>query len=36
MKPGEIYLANIPEAGEHAIVVVSREELNRGKKVAAV
>lgn len=36
MKPGEIYWADIPEAGEHPILIVSREELNRGKKVSAI
>lgn len=36
MNPGEIYRADIPEAGENSIVVVSREELNRGRKVSAV
>jgi mRNA-degrading endonuclease toxin of MazEF toxin-antitoxin module len=35
MNPGDIYLAHIPEAGEHPIVVLSREELNRGRKVLA-
>src|ERR1700727_2585396 len=35
MNPGEIYSADIPEAGLHHIVVVSREELNRGRKVVA-
>lgn len=36
MKPGEIYLANIPGVGPHPVVVVSREELNRGRKIVAV
>jgi mRNA-degrading endonuclease toxin of MazEF toxin-antitoxin module len=35
MNPGEIYLAEIPEAGAHRIVIVSREDLNRGRKVLA-
>jgi|SRR5579862_6155401 len=35
MNPGEIYQAYIPDAGPHFIVIVSREELNRGKKVLA-
>jgi mRNA-degrading endonuclease toxin of MazEF toxin-antitoxin module len=30
MEPGEIYLADFPEAGPHPVIVVSREELNRG------
>lgn len=28
--PGEIYIADLPEAGSHPVIVVSREELNRG------
>ncbi len=35
MNQGEIYLAHLPEAGDHPILVVSREELNRGQKVLA-
>lgn len=27
MEPGEIYLADFPEAGPHPVIVVSREEL---------
>ena len=30
MQPGEIYIADFPEAGSHPVIVVSREELNRG------
>jgi mRNA-degrading endonuclease toxin of MazEF toxin-antitoxin module len=30
MEPGEIYMADFPEAGPHPVIVVSREELNRG------
>jgi len=30
MEPGEVYLADFPEAGPHPVIVVSREELNRG------
>jgi mRNA-degrading endonuclease toxin of MazEF toxin-antitoxin module len=30
MEPGEIYIADFPEAGPHPVIVVSREELNRG------
>ncbi len=33
--PGELYLADIPPGQRHAIVVVSREELNRGDSVVA-
>jgi mRNA-degrading endonuclease toxin of MazEF toxin-antitoxin module len=36
MRPGEIYLADFPEAGRHPVVVVSREERNRGHYVLAV
>jgi hypothetical protein len=30
MEPGDIYLADFPETGPHPVIVVSREELNRG------
>ncbi len=30
MGPGEIYSADFPEAGPHPVIVVSREDLNRG------
>jgi mRNA-degrading endonuclease toxin of MazEF toxin-antitoxin module len=30
MEPGEVYLADFPEAGPHPVIVVSREKLNRG------
>ena len=30
IEPGEIYVADIPEAGPHPVIVVSREDLNRG------
>jgi len=33
--PGEIYLADIPPGQWHHVVVVSREELNRGDYVVA-
>ena len=36
IRPGEIYMAEFPEAGRHPVVVVSREELNRGHYVLAV
>ena len=36
IQPGEIYLADFEEMGPHPVVVVSREELNRGGWVAAV
>jgi len=36
MDPGEIYMADFGEAAPHPIIVVSREELNRGDRVVAV
>jgi mRNA-degrading endonuclease toxin of MazEF toxin-antitoxin module len=30
MEPGEIYTADFPEAGPHPVIVISREDLNRG------
>ena len=30
IEPGEIYIADFAEAGPHPVIVVSREELNRG------
>jgi mRNA-degrading endonuclease toxin of MazEF toxin-antitoxin module len=33
--PGEIYRVDLPPAGTHLFVVLSREELNRGKQVLA-
>jgi mRNA-degrading endonuclease toxin of MazEF toxin-antitoxin module len=30
MEPGEIYIADFPEAGPHPVIVLSREALNRG------
>lgn len=34
--PGEIYIADFPEAGPHPVIIVSREELNRGHYALAV
>lgn len=34
--PGEIYLADFDEAGPHPVIVVSREELNRGRYALVV
>ena len=31
IRPGEIYLADFDQAGPHPVIVVSREELNRGR-----
>jgi mRNA-degrading endonuclease toxin of MazEF toxin-antitoxin module len=36
ISPGEIYLADFEEMEPHPIIVVTREELNRGNWVAAV
>lgn len=36
IRPGEIYIADFEEAGPHPIIVVSRENLNRGRYVVAV
>jgi mRNA-degrading endonuclease toxin of MazEF toxin-antitoxin module len=36
MLPGEIYLADFPEAGKRPVIVVSREPLNRGRYVVVV
>ncbi len=36
IRPGEIYLADFEGMEPHPIVIVSREELNRGNWVAAV
>ena len=30
IEPGEIYVADLPEAGPHPIIIVSRGDLNRG------
>jgi len=30
MEPGEVYIADFPEAGPHPVIVVSRKDLNRG------
>jgi mRNA-degrading endonuclease toxin of MazEF toxin-antitoxin module len=36
IKPGEIYLADFPLAGRHPVIIVSREDLNRGNYALAV
>jgi mRNA-degrading endonuclease toxin of MazEF toxin-antitoxin module len=36
MRPGEIYMADFPEAGRHPVILVSREDLNRGHYILAV
>lgn len=36
IEPGEIYMADFGAAGPHPVIVISREELNRGHYVLAV
>jgi mRNA-degrading endonuclease toxin of MazEF toxin-antitoxin module len=36
MRPGEVYYADVPLAGWRPIIVVSREDLNRGRTVLAI
>jgi mRNA-degrading endonuclease toxin of MazEF toxin-antitoxin module len=36
IEPGEIYMADLDVAGKHRIIVMSREDLNRGNDVLAV
>ena len=36
IRPGEVYYADDPAAGRHPVIVLSREELNRGRYVLAV
>lgn len=36
IQPGEIYMADFLQAGPHPVIVVSREELNRGNYALVV
>ena len=36
IRPGEVYMADFDQAGPHPVVIVSREELNRGRYALAV
>lgn len=36
MNPGEVYMADLGDTTPHRVIVVSREELNRGDRVVAV
>jgi mRNA-degrading endonuclease toxin of MazEF toxin-antitoxin module len=36
IRPGEIYIADFGAAGPHPVIVVSREELNRGRYAVVV
>ncbi|MGH3442147.1 MAG: type II toxin-antitoxin system PemK/MazF family toxin [Nitriliruptorales bacterium] len=35
IRPGEIYMADLDDSTPHPVLVVSREELNRGRTVMA-
>jgi mRNA-degrading endonuclease toxin of MazEF toxin-antitoxin module len=36
IEPGEIYMADFGPAGPHPVIVISREELNRGRYALVV
>lgn len=36
IRPGEVYVADFDQAGPHPVIVVSREELNRGRYLLVV
>jgi mRNA-degrading endonuclease toxin of MazEF toxin-antitoxin module len=36
IRPGEIYMADFGQAGPHPVIVVSREDLNRGNYALVV
>lgn len=36
IRPGEIYIADFDQAGPHPVIIISREELNRGRFALAV
>jgi mRNA-degrading endonuclease toxin of MazEF toxin-antitoxin module len=36
IQPGEIYLADFEQAGPHPVIVISREDLNRGRYILVV
>jgi mRNA-degrading endonuclease toxin of MazEF toxin-antitoxin module len=36
IEPGEVYVADFAEAGPHPVIVVSREDLNRGRYALVV
>jgi len=36
IQPGEVYMADFGTVGPHPVIVVSREELNRGRYALAV
>jgi mRNA-degrading endonuclease toxin of MazEF toxin-antitoxin module len=36
IEPGEVYTADFEHAGPHPVIVVAREDLNRGRYLLAV
>ncbi len=36
IQPGEVYMADFEQAGPHPVIVISREELNRGRYALVV
>jgi mRNA-degrading endonuclease toxin of MazEF toxin-antitoxin module len=36
MEPGEIYMADLGDANPHPVIIVSREDLNRGDRTVVV
>src|SRR4051812_38043094 len=36
MEPGEVYLADFPDVGQHPVTILSREDLNRGGQAVIV
>jgi mRNA-degrading endonuclease toxin of MazEF toxin-antitoxin module len=36
MKPGEVYDADFPRIGRHPVIILSREDLNRGGQAVVV
>jgi mRNA-degrading endonuclease toxin of MazEF toxin-antitoxin module len=36
IRPGEVYSADFPQAGPHPVIVLSREDLNRGSYALVV
>lgn len=36
IRPGEIHMADFAEAGPHPVILLSREELNRGRYALVV
>ncbi len=36
IRPGQVYMADFAEAGPHPVIILSREELNRGRYALVV